>query len=62
MYHQERNKLLAETRMLASKPAPDTEKLEEIDEELERVETETDLQSEAIQARQEEVRRLMTIR
>ena len=62
MYHQERNKLLAEKRMLASKPAPDTEKLEEIDEELERVETETDLQSEAIQARQEEVRRLMTIR
>ena len=53
---QERNKLLAEKRLLLSRPVPDREKVQEIDEELERVETETDLQSEAIQARQEEVR------
>jgi hypothetical protein len=52
---QERNKLLTEKRLLAAKPVPDLAKLQEIDEELERVDTETDLQSEAIQSRQEEV-------
>lgn len=52
---QERNKLLTEKRLLAAKPAPDLAKLQEIDEELERVDTETDLQSEAIQSRQEEI-------
>ena len=52
---QERSKLLTEKRLLMSKPAPDMVKIQEIDEELERVETETDIQSEAIQSRQEEV-------
>ena len=41
--------------MLLSKGAPDAAKLQEVDEELERIEIETDLQSEAIQSRQEEV-------
>ncbi len=46
---------MSEKRLLLAKPQIDTVKVQDIDEELERVDTETELQSEAIQTRQEEV-------
>ncbi len=59
---QERNKLLEEKTQLTRSPAAAVEasKIGEIDEELERVENEAEILSETIQARQEEVRYLMS--